>query len=277
MTRVVLGALVGLAGAVGLLLALAALTRPRSGRPRRARSTNRARGGLTALCVAAGLLGAITTLVLTAVPVAALIAGVTGAVAPLLWARRQAAREARVQRAAWPDAVDDLLSGVRAGLALPEAVAALAERGPAPLRPAFTSFAVEYRSGGSFTTALDVLEVRLADPVADRVVAALRLAREFGGSELSVILRTLSAMLREEARTRSEIEGRQSWTIAAARMAVAAPWVTLALLCTRPDSVRAYASPVGGAVLASAAVATALAYALMIRIGRLPMDERVPR
>lgn len=276
MMRAMLGVLVGAAAGIGLLLSLAALTRPRPKRSPRPRSAGGPRG-LVGACAAAGLLSALVTLILTAVPVAALIAGVAGVVAPLLWARRRAAREARVQRAAWPDAVDDLLSGVRAGLALPEAVAALAQRGPAPLRPAFSSYAVEYRAGGSFATALDVLEIRLADPVADRVIAALRLAREFGGSELSVILRTLSTMLREEARTRSEIEGRQSWTVAAARMAVAAPWVTLALLCARPDSVRAYTSPLGGAVLASAAVATAVAYALMIRIGRLPIDERVPR
>lgn len=276
MTRVVLGVLVGVVGGVGLVLALAAVLSPRPRRRRRARTTGGPRG-VAALCAAAALISAIATLVVTAVPVAALLAGVAGAVAPLLWARRRAVHDARVQRAAWPDAVDDLLSGVRAGLALPEAVAALADRGPTPLRPAFAAFAVEYRAGGSFGAALDVLEERLADPVADRVVAALRLAREFGGSELSVILRTLSTMLREEARTRSEIEGRQSWTVAAARMAVVAPWVTLALLCTRPDAVRAYTSTVGGVVLASAAVATALAYLLMIRIGRLPIDERMPR
>lgn len=283
MARAVLGALVGAVAGIGVLLAVAAVVSPRVRHPRRpsparlGHATGMSRAGLAAACVGAGLLGAVVTLVVTAVPIAAGIAGVVGSAAPLLWERRRSARAARLQRAAWPDAVDDLLSGVRAGLALPEAVAALADRGPAPLRPAFAGFALEYRAGGSFAAALDVLEAGMGDPVADRVVAALRLSREFGGSELSVILRTLSAMLREEARTRSEIEGRQSWTVAAARMAVAAPWVTLALLCTRPDAVRAYTSPTGAAVLAAAAMVTALAYALMMRIGRLPIDERVPR
>jgi tight adherence protein B len=119
-----------------------------------------------------------------------------------------------------------------------------------------------------------VLQLRAADPVADRVVAALRLAREFGGAQLGTLLRNLSGMLREDGRIRAEIAGRQSWTVAAARMAVVAPWVTLALLCTRPETVAAYATAAGGVLLAVAAVLSAIAYWVMVRIGRLPTDER---
>jgi tight adherence protein B len=133
---------------------------------------------------------------------------------------------------------------------------------------------VEYRATGSFTTAVDLLQDRLDDPVADRVVAALRLARDVGGTELGTTLRTLSAMLRDDARTRSEILARQSWTVAAARMAVAAPWLTLALLCTRPEAATAYSSAAGAVVLTTAALLSVVAYLVMMRIGRLPGDER---
>ena len=40
--------------------------------------------------------------------------------------------------------------------------------------------------------------------------------------------------LREDARTRAELETRQSWTVNAARLAVAAPWAVLAMLSTNP-------------------------------------------
>jgi tight adherence protein B len=96
-----------------------------------------------------------------------------------------------------------------------------------------------------------------------------------GGSDLGVVLRTLSSLLREDARTRGEIEGRQSWTISAARLAVAAPWITLVLLCTRPEAVRAYSTVVGALVLLTAAVMSLVAYRLMLRIGRLPDEPRM--
>lgn len=65
--------------------------------------------------------------------------------------------------------------------------------------------------------------------------------------------------------------------MSAARLAVAAPWIVLAMLSTRPESVQAYSSTTGAMVLLAGAVLTAVAYWLMVRIGRLPEDERVLR
>lgn len=229
---------------------------------------------VVATCLVVALVAAILALLVTALPLAAGLAALAGAIAPVLVLRRRAAARRQSVRAAWPDAVDGLVSAVRAGMSLPEAVGDLGRTGPEPLRPAFTHFAAEYRATGSFATSVDVLQDRLADPVADRVTAALRLAREVGGSDLGIMLRTLSVMLRDEARTRSEILARQSWTVAAARMAVAAPWVTLALLSTRPEAASAYSTAAGAVVLTAAALLSVVAYTVMMRIGRLPDDER---
>jgi tight adherence protein B len=188
-------------------------------------------------------------------------------------ARRRRAR----WRELWPEVVDNLASGVRAGLSLPEAISQIGERGPEPLRPPFAEFAREYRLTGGFGEALDSLKERLADPVADRLCEALRITREVGGSDLGRLLRSLSAFLREDARTRSELEARQSWTVYAARLAVAAPWLVLALLATRPESVAAYRRPAGAVVLLIGVVASAVAYRLMLVIGRLPEEQRVLR
>ncbi|WP_018635331.1 type II secretion system F family protein [Parafrankia elaeagni] len=180
-------------------------------------------------------------------------------------------------REVWPDVVDNLASAVRAGLSLPEALAAVGVRGPVPLRPAFTRFGEDYRATGSFTTCLDRLADELADPVADRIIESLRMAREVGGTDLGRLLRTLSTFLREEARTRAELETRQTWTVNAARLAMAAPWIVLLLLASRGENIRAYDSPTGVAVLAGGAGVSVLAYLLMKRIGRLPEEERVLR
>lgn len=203
--------------------------------------------------------------------------GLLAAAGPTTLVRSRARRRRTSTREQWPEAVDHLTSGIRAGLSLPEALGQLAVRGPAELRPAFAAFAEDYRASGRLGDCLDRLKAALADPVADRIVEALRLTREVGGSDLGRLLRTLSAFLREDARTRSELEARQSWTVNGARLAVAAPWLVLALLASRPEAVAAYDSATGAGVLLAGLVASVVAYRLMVRIGRLPDEQRVLR
>jgi tight adherence protein B len=280
------GAIVGLLASGGLLLILVAVST--DGAPRRSSRPGRiaalvqsadlprvAPVSVIAACLAAGLVVGVGALLVTALPMAALIAAIVAGNLPFVMLRRRASQRRQALRRSWPEAVDVLVSAVRAGMSLPEAVGDLSRHGPEPLRPACAEFAVEYQATGSFAGALDLLQERLADPVADRVVASLRIARDVGGTDLGVVLRTLSALLREDARTRGEIEARQSWTVSAARLAVAAPWITLALLCTRPEAVRAYATPGGAIVLVAAALLSLVAYRVMIRIGRLPAEPRL--
>jgi tight adherence protein B len=208
------------------------------------------------------------------------IGGVLAAMAaylPLaLLKRRQRQRRAEL-RSHWPDVIDNLASAVRAGMSLPEALEQVGTRGPEAMRGAFRRFGEEYRISGRFGEALDLLKADLADPVGDRVVEALRVAREVGGSDLGRVLRTLAAFLRDDARTRGELESRQSWTVNAARLAVAAPWVLLVLLSTRPQAVDAYDSAAGLVVLLGGAGVSVLAYRVMLRVGRLPEEARVLR
>jgi tight adherence protein B len=139
------------------------------------------------------------------------------------------------------------------------------------------SFGEDYRATGRFNDCLDRLKARLADPVGDRVVESLRMAREVGGSDLGRLLRTLSAFLREDVRTRSELETRQGWTVNAARLAVAAPWIVLGFLSLRPQAVAAYDTRGGLLVLVVGGGLCLVAYRLMLRIARLPQERRVLR
>ncbi len=278
------GALVGLAFGIGLVLLLGGPGSPRQRRSPRLTELARRAGlprtsGATIVAACAGLavVVGVLALLVTAVPVIALLAALGASALPVLLLRRRVAARQRVLQSAWPDAVDQLMSAVRAGLSLPEALGALGTHGPLPLRAAFGEFAADYRSASDFGGALDRLQGALADPVADRVITSLRVARDVGGTDLGTVLRTLSMLLREDARTRGEIESRQSWTIAAARMAVAAPWITLALLSTRPEAVDAYRSTGGALVITGAAVASLVAYRAMLRIARLPAEPRLVR
>lgn len=233
--------------------------------------------GLLAASALSGLLTTAAVFVMTAVLPIALAFGLMAVLAPVAVVRSRARTKRAALRDVWPDAVDHLSSAVRAGLALPEALVQLADRGPAELREAFAGFAHDYRASGQFSDSLDRLKARLADPVADRLVEALRIAREVGGSDLGRLLRTLSTFLREDARARAELEARQSWTVNAARLAMAAPWVVLLLLATRGTALAAYRTSAGVVVLLIGAVASVVAYVVMLRIARLPEEQRVLR
>lgn len=233
--------------------------------------------GLVSLAGVAGMLVLFFAVALTGVPTVAVAFAVMGAYAPLGWVRGRARRRRTGLRDVWPDVVDHVTSAVRAGLALPEALVQLSERGPEELRDAFASFADDYRASGRFGDSLDRLKTRLSDPVADRLIEALRIAREVGGTDLGRLLRSLSTFLRDDARSRAELEARQSWTVNAARLAMAAPWVVLLLLATRGSALQAYQSATGALILVGGGVASLVAYLLMLRIGRLPEERRVLR
>jgi tight adherence protein B len=223
------------------------------------------------LVVAAGLWA------ISGAVVPALAIGLVASVLPVLILRSAARRRTTEMREVWPEAVDHINSAIRAGLSLPEALSQLGQKGPEELRPAFVEFAVDYQASGDFSSSLDRLKVRLSDPVGDRIVEALRLTRDVGGTDLGSLLRTLSAFLREDARTRSELEARQSWTVNAARLALCAPWIVLALMSTRPEAAQSYDTPTGLLIIVVGAAVSLVAYRVMLLIARLPQDERVLR
>ena len=234
-------------------------------------------GQLLGASASLGLVVAVLVLGTSQVPVIALAFGGFAALLPWALVRRRRGQRAVELRELWPDAVDNLASGVRAGLSLPEALTALGVRGPEPLRSPFRRFGEDYRATGRFNESLNTLKANLADPVGDRVVEALRMAREVGGTDLGRLLRTLSAFLREDARTRAELETRQGWTVNAARLALAAPWLILLLLTTKPQAVEAYNQPAGAVVLIVGGGVSFVAYRVMLRIARLPTERRVLR
>lgn len=288
------GALLGLVAGVGLLLVWHACWQDEGRRPARPGRLStwgdRLRDDLVqvglgtvppaavpALSAGAALVVLATLWSISSALVPSLAIAVAASVVPVL-ALRAAARRRRIElREVWPEAVDHINSAVRAGLSLPEALIQVGERGPEPLRLPFVEFARDYQASGDFGSCLDRLKVRLADPVGDRIVEALRITRDVGGTDLGVLLRTLSSFLREDARTRAELEARQSWTVNAARLALAAPWIVLVLMSTRPQAAQAYDSREGVLLILVGAGVSLLAYRVMLQIARLPQDERVLR
>jgi tight adherence protein B len=280
--------LVALAAAGGLFLVLSAFLWPRRPRirsrapvlaPLRERlvQAGLARvtpGILIAVSLVLGVLALTLVFALSTVLALAVAAAAVALVAPFLAVGWRARARRRATRVVWPDAVDQLVSAVRSGLALPDGLATLAVTGPLGIRGAFAQFEADYRSTANFGVSLDLLKDRLADPVADRILETLRMAREVGGGELTTVLRNLSAYLRQESAIRSEVEARQSWVMNAARLGVAAPWVVLLMLASRPEAALAYNSAAGVSLIVGGLVVSFVAYRIMVGIGRLPEERR---
>lgn len=282
-----MSAILGITLGLGVLLLLSPLLWPRREGVDRVARASRLQDRLTqaglvrvspamVLVVSAisGLAVSALALALFAVPVLAGAAGIVAFFTPSVVIAGRARARRRAARVVWPDAVDQLVSAVRSGLALPDSVMTLATSGPPLTRPAFARFAAGYRATGNFALCLDELKTALADPVADRILETLRMSREVGGNELTAVLRNLSGYLRQETAIRSEVEARQSWVMNAARLGVAAPWVVLVLLASRPEAAAAYNSVGGATLIVGGLVMSFIAYRLMIGLGRLPEERR---
>ncbi len=281
-----MGALLGLVAGVGLALiwtAFAVPREPRAGVSRhrlqhllaRAGLSNVSPTGFVVMCVVLAAATFVVLQLMSGTPPVALVFAVMAGYLPVAIVVGRARRRQREFAEVWPEAVDNLASAVRAGMSLPDALIGLGVRGPEPLREAFTQFGTDYHVTGRFSESLDRLKERLADPVGDRVVEGLRIAREVGGGELGRLLRNLSGYLRDDLRTRAEMEARQSWAVNGARLAVAAPWLVLLVMSFQHEAIRRFASPTGVVVLVVGAGLCAVAYRLMMRLGRLPVERRV--
>ncbi|WP_298741598.1 type II secretion system F family protein [uncultured Microbacterium sp.] len=226
------------------------------------------------ISLACAVVAASVSVLVTGLAAVALVAATAGAAAPFAWLRQRARRLRASRRALWSDVCDLLIASARAGMSLPDAVSALADSGPPSLRPAFARFAGDMAASGHFDSSALRLKATLADPVADRIVETLRMARQVGGSELTAVLRALSTSVRADATLRAEVEARQSWVRGAAIVGVVAPWIVLGLLALRPEGAQAYGSPAGVVVILVGAVVSVFAYRLTLRVGRLPEPQR---
>jgi tight adherence protein B len=231
-------------------------------------------GVFVATSVVLGAVAASLVLALTGLTAIAALALVGGALTPWTVAGWRSRSRLQAVRGLWPEVVDHLVASIRAGMPLPDALASLSERGPAPLRPGFRRFEERWRRTGTVGPALDELKEHFADPTADRLIEVLRMAREVGGTELPGVLRDLAAHLRQDLALRAEVEARQGWVTNAGKLGLASPWVVLGLLATRPEAATAYATPQGTLLLLAAAGVTVVAYRVMLVIARLPEDRR---
>jgi tight adherence protein B len=220
---------------------------------------------------AAGLTAGVVAAVVVGTPVMVIVASVVGAAIPGM--RRRSSRERRrlLIRSQWPDAIDVVRSAIRSGATVAEAVAGAAPRVPEVLQPRFREVAAHLSVGDSFARSVTPL-AQPDDDVARRFVACLTLADEMGSADTGRVLSALVTFVRSDVAQQREVSARHSWNVAAARIALIAPWLTVAALSVQPTARATYASGGGSVLLAVVAVVTLAAYAAMNRIVR-PVRE----
>lgn len=227
-----------------------------------------------ALSVVLGLIGGAVSWAVTLVLVLSIVIGLASGSLPLMFAasRRAAARKAL--RNQWPDVVDSLISAIRSGANIPDAVISLAGFSSRAVSTPAALFAQDYTVSGNFELSVLDLKARWANPNGDRIVETLRLGRELGGTEITSVLGSLGSHLRAESALRQEVEARQGWIRLAARIGVMAPWIVLVLLSTRPEAAQAYNSALGMLLILGGLFLSFIAYRIMSAVGYLPDEKR---
>jgi tight adherence protein B len=175
----------------------------------------------------------------------------------------------------WPEVIDSLQSAASSGIGFTEGFAELAQRGPLPLRKHFAGFTHRIDSGWPIETALDWLKRELGEIHADRLLELLHLVALAGGEGYQESLRNQSRQLREDLNLWGQLESKQGWVGGTAKMAVAAPWIVVAMLSARPETADIYNSPDGSTILAVGFAVSVVAYRFIHLLGALPTAPRV--
>ena len=207
-----------------------------------------------------------------------LLALVAGGVAGFLpgIARKRKVEKERIELAGlWPEIIDHIISGLRSGMSLAETLIGLSVRGPLETRETFAECEALLRESGDFAQVFYLIKNRFHDALADQVCEVLDYARGTGSRDTAITLRTLGDLIRSDIAVRGEIRAKHGWIKNSALIAAAAPWILLLILSTQANTVKAFSTPGGIAVLFAGVGMSALAYIWMGRVGRLPVTPRI--
>ena len=185
----------------------------------------------------------------------------TGFFLPLLWLRRKARKRRQAFEEQLPEAIDMIVTSMRAGYSFQAAMRFIGEEMPAPLGPEFARFYDEQRLGVEVRTALLGIQERLHSLDFKMLATAVLIQRETGGT-LSDILANIAILMRERVTVRAQIETLVSEPKMSARVLAAAPVVVyFGLLLLNPEYVEPLTTTgLGRAMLSVAAASVVIGY-----------------
>ena len=193
---------------------------------------------------------------------------VAGWLAPFLWLRRKQKKRLQAFETQLPDAIDMLVSAMKAGYSFQAATQFIGEEMIDPLGPEFARFYDEQRLGVDVRTALVSMQNRLESLDLKMFVTAVLIQRETGGN-LGEVLSSLADLIRQRIAMRGQIQTLIAEPKLSARFLAILPIVVFMILTLmNPHFFDAMTAPgsIGRLVLMTSAIMVVVGYSIMMKI-----------
>jgi tight adherence protein B len=192
---------------------------------------------------------------------------ILGWVGPFFWLRRTQRKRLKTFEQQLPDAVDMLVSAMKAGYSFQAATQFIGDEMTPPAGPEFARFYDEQRLGIDVRTALVNMQGRMDSQDLKMFVTAVLIQRETGGN-LGDVLQNLADLIRERISMRGHIETLIAEPKMSARFLALLPVaVIMVLAIVSPGFMTPmFASGGGRLALGMAALGVIVGYGIMMRI-----------
>jgi tight adherence protein B len=151
----------------------------------------------------------------------------------------------------------------------------LATQGPTALRREFANLLELYDHGYELDRLMPQLRLQFSNRYADLLALLIELDSELGGHGMAVTYQRAAVQVRKEQGEISQLQAKQGWVSSSAKLALLAPWLIALVLVQLPQNKVAFATELGAAILILGLALSLVAYALVNRMGRLPLPGRV--
>jgi tight adherence protein B len=191
-----------------------------------------------------------------------------GVAGPFIWMKWRQKKRLRDFETQLPDAIDMLVSAMRAGYSFQAATQFIGEEMIAPLGPEFARFYDEQRLGIDVRTALLGMQSRVDSLDLKMFVTSVLIQRETGGN-LSEVLSNLADLVRERLTMRSQIQTLIAEPKLSARFLAALPVIVFSIVSIVAPGFfgpMTEAGSIGRAVLFGSAVSVVIGYMIMMKI-----------
>jgi tight adherence protein B len=177
--------------------------------------------------------------------------------------------------ASWPQVFDTFQSGAISGVVFREQLDYLANQGPTALRVELLGLLQLYDEGFEIDQLMPIMRKRFANRHADLLALLIELDSELGGQGMSITYQRAAVQVRKEQGELSQLQAKQGWVSSSAKLALLAPWLVALVLVQLPQNREAFATEMGALILILGLALSLVAYALVNRLGRLPLPGRV--
>ena len=189
--------------------------------------------------------------------------------------RLKAEARQRAFDACWPQVFDSFQSASISGLGFREQLDYLATQGPLALRTEFANLLDLYDSGYELDRLMPQLRLKFSNRHSDLLALLIELDSELGGHGMAVTYQRVAVQVRKEQGEISQLQAKQGWVSSSAKLALLAPWLIALVLVQLPQNKAAFVTELGAAILILGLALSLVAFALVNRMGRLPLPGRV--